>query len=155
MVDKKNIRGVLSLPDNFPDNCESLNEQVLIQLYKNCRTEVRCHFLSSILKDGQSLEGLFLPYSVNIFKDEVQLVMSLASQILGLDDDTHINEVILGFLLSISSINPKSHSSHFFNLDEYLAEVIHAQLVEFLKVRFFRYQSYLLNMFMCSNVLDL
>ena len=26
--------------------------------------------------------------------------MSLVSQILGLDDDTHINEVILGFLLS-------------------------------------------------------
>ena len=66
-------------------------------MYKNCRTEVRCQFLSNILKDGQSLEGLFLPYNVNIFKEEVQLVMSLVSQILGLDDNMHINEVILGF----------------------------------------------------------
>ena len=63
------------MPDNFPDSCESLNEQVLIEMYKNCRTEVRCQFLSSILKDGQSLEGLFLPYNVNIFKKEAQLVM--------------------------------------------------------------------------------
>ena len=124
-------------------------------MYKNCRTEVRCQFLSSILKDGQSLEGLFLPYNVNIFKKEVQLVMSLVSQILGLDDDTHINEIILDFLLSIGSINPESHSTNFFNLNEYLAEVSHTQLVEFPKVRFFRYQPYLLNMLLCSNVSDL
>ena len=108
-------------------------------MYKNCRIEVRCQFLSSILKDGQLLQDLFLPYNVNIFKEEVQLVMSLVSQILALEDDTHINEVILGFLLSVSSIDPKSHSTRCFNLDEYQAEVIHTQLVEFPKVRFFRY----------------
>ena len=92
---------MLSLLESFPVNPESFNEQVLIELYKNCKTEVRCQFLSSILKVGQSLEGLFLPYNVNIFKDEIQLVMSIVSQVLGLDDDTHVNEVILGFLLSI------------------------------------------------------
>ena len=81
--------------------------------------------------------------------------MSLVSQILGLDDDIHISEVLLGFLLSISSVEPESHLIHCFNLDEYLAEVIHVQLVEFPKVRVFRYQSYLLNMLMCSNVSEL
>ena len=83
------------------------------------------------------------------------MVMSLVSQILDLDNDIHIGEVILGFLLSISSIDPKSHLIHCFNLDEYLAEVIHVQLVEFPKVRFFRYQSYLLNMLLCCNVSEL
>ena len=48
--------------------------------------------------------------------------MSFVSQILGLDDDTYINEVILGFFLSIGSIDHESHSSHCFNLDEYLAQ---------------------------------
>ena len=139
-VDAKSVRAILSLPDNFPDNCESLNEPVLVEMYKNCKTEVRCQFLSSILKDGQSLEGLFLPYNVNIFKKYVQLVMSLVSQILGLDDDIHINEVVLGFLLSISLVDPESHFIHCFNLDEYLAKAIHVQLVEFLKVGFFKYQ---------------
>ena len=81
--------------------------------------------------------------------------MSLVSQVLGLDDDTHINEVILGFLLSIGSTDHESHLVRCFNLDEYLAEVRHTQLIEFPKVRFFRYQSYLLNMILCSNVSEL
>ena len=124
-------------------------------MYKSCKTEVRCQFLSNILKEGQSLEGIFLPYNVNIFKKEVQMVMSLVSQILGLDDDIHISKVILGFLLRIISIEPESHLIHCFNLDEYLAEFIHVQLVEFPKVRFFKYQSCLLNMLLCSNVSEL
>ena len=95
----KCVHGILSLPDSFPVNPESFNEEVLIELYKNCKTEVKCQFLSSILKVGQSLEGLFLPYNVNIFKDEVQLVMSIVNQFLGLDDDTYVNEVILVFFV--------------------------------------------------------
>jgi len=83
------------------------------------------------------------------------LVMSLVCQILGLDDDFHINKVVIGFLLRMSSIDPESHLVHYFSLDEYLAEVIHVQLVEFPKVRFFKYQSYLLNMLLCSNVSEL
>ena len=52
MVDAKTVRGILNLPDNFPDNSESLNDSVLVEMYKSCKTEVRCQFLSSILKDG-------------------------------------------------------------------------------------------------------
>ena len=138
-IDATAIRGILNLLDSFPDNCESVNEFVLVEMYKSCKTEIRWGFLSSILNEGQSLEGLFLPYNVNIFKKEVQLVMSLVCQILGLDDDIHISEVVLGFLLIMSSIDPESHLVHYFSLDEYLAEVIQLQLVEFPKVRFFKY----------------
>ena len=100
-IDVKSVHEMLSLPDNFPVNPESFNEQVLIELYKKCETEVRCQFLSSILKVGHSLEGLFFPYNVSIFKDEVKLVISMVSQVLGLDDDKHVSEVILVFLLII------------------------------------------------------
>ena len=55
--------------------------------------------------------------------------MSIVSHVLGLDDDTHVNEVVLGFLLSIASIDHETHSVRCFNLNEYLAEVIHTQLV--------------------------
>ena len=120
-VDVKVVRGILNLPDSFPDNCESLNEPFLVEMYKNCETKVRCQFSSSIIKQGQSLEGIFLPYNVNVFKKEVQMVMSLVIQILGLDDDIHISEAVLGFLLGMISINPMSHLSHCFSLDEYLA----------------------------------
>ena len=81
--------------------------------------------------------------------------MSLVCQILGLDDDFRIMEVVLGFLLRMSSIDPESHLVHYFSLDDYLAKFIHVQLVEFPKVRFFKYQSYLLNMLLCSNVSEL
>ena len=135
-IDAKSIRGTLNLPDNFPDNCKSVNESIQVEMYKSCKTVVRCEFLSSILKEGRSLEGLFLPYNINIFKKYVQLVMSLVCQILVIDDDIHITEVVLGFLLQMSSIDPESHLVHYFSLDEYLAEVIHVQLVEFPKFRF-------------------
>ena len=81
----------------------------------------------------------------------MQLVVSLVCQILGLDDGIHVNEVVLGFLLKMSSVSPEfeSHSFHYLSLDEYLAEFINIQLVEFPKVRFFKYQSYLLNMLLC------
>ena len=124
-IDEKVVRKVLSLPDNFPVNPESFNEQVLIELYKNCETEIRCQFLSSILKVVQLLEGLFFPYNVSIFIDEVQLVMSMVSQVLGLDNDRHASKVILGFLLSIGSTDPESNLVRCFNFDELLAETIH------------------------------
>ena len=79
----------------------------------------------------------------------------MVSHILGLDNDKHVNEVILGFLLSIGSTDHESNLVRCFNIDEFLAELIHIQLVEFPKVRFFRHQSYLLNMLLCSNVSEL
>ena len=98
-----------------------------------------------------------MPYHVHIFKEKVQLVVSLVCQVLRLDDDCHVSEVVLGFLLKMSSISLgfESYPVHVFSLDEYLAEAIHIQLVEFSKVRIFKFQSYLLNMLLCSNVTEL
>ena len=127
------------MPNSYPENREPVNESILTELYKSCDKEVCCNFLSSVLKKGQSLDGLFLPYPVHIIKDEVQLVVSLVCQILGLDDDCRVNEVILGFLLKISSLGSESQSVPMFSLDEYLAEAIHLQLSEFPKVRFFKF----------------
>ena len=74
---------------------------------------------------------------MHLFKSEVQLVVSLVCQILGLDDDCRVGEVILGFLLRISSLDFESQSIPVFSLDEYLAEAIHLQVSEFPKVWFF------------------
>ena len=65
------IRENLNLLENYPDNRESVNESILAEIYKNCETESRFQFLSSIMKEGKSLDGLFLPYPVHIFKNEV------------------------------------------------------------------------------------
>ena len=100
----------LNLPENYPDYRESVNESILAEFYKKCETETRCQFLSSVLREGQSLDGFFLPYPVHIFKNEVQLIVSLVCQILGLDDDCRVGEVVLGFLLRISSLGSESQS---------------------------------------------
>ena len=110
-IDASVVRENLSLPENYPVNRESVNEFVLAEFFKNCESESRCQFLSSILKEGQSLEGLFLPYPLHIFRTEVQLVMSLVCQVLGLDDDCHIGDVILGFLLRINSLSLSPNQS--------------------------------------------
>ena len=124
-IDATVIRENLSLPENYPVNRESVNESALAEFFKNCETESRCQFLSTILKEGQSLNGLFLPYPIHILKNEVQLVISLVCQVLGQDDDFQVGDVILGFLLRISSLSSDSESIPVFNLDEYLAESIH------------------------------
>ena len=107
-INVKTIHIILNLPDSFLDNCESVNESVLVEIYKSCKIEIRCEFLSSILNEGHSLEGLFMPYNIHIFKEEVRLVMSLVCQILGLDDGIHVNEVVLGFLLKMNSVSLES-----------------------------------------------
>ena len=80
-IDTKAIHEFLNFPDNYPNSGESVNESVLAEVYRSCKTEVRCEFLSGILNIGQSLEGLFFSYRIHIFKEEVQLVVSLVCQV--------------------------------------------------------------------------
>ena len=51
-IDAKAIRGFLNFPYNYPDSGESVNESVLAEVYRGCKTEIRCEFLSSILNEG-------------------------------------------------------------------------------------------------------
>jgi hypothetical protein len=66
----------------------------MIRVYRECELEVKNQFFCHIVKPDQSIASLSLPYNVNIFTEEVQLVCSLLSQILGLDNDQHVVEVI-------------------------------------------------------------
>lgn len=67
--------------------------------FKELSPEQKVEFLSKFLKVDQTIEGIFLPYSINIFNDSFQPLFSLMSQILGLDDDRQVSEVMLGFLV--------------------------------------------------------
>jgi hypothetical protein len=82
---------------------------------------------------------------------EVQWACSLLSQILGLDNDKFVVEVMLGFLLFFFL----SGQSVRVSFDEFIAENIHQQLVNFSSLRHFRYYSHLLRMFLGSNNTEL
>ena len=73
-------------------------------LFVDCIKNV---FLSNILKTGNLVENTVLPFNVSIFREDVQSVLSMLSQILGYDDDKSVTEVMLGFLLRTNLPNPK------------------------------------------------
>ena len=76
---------------------------------------------------------------------------------LGLDTNKYVTEpfMILLFTLSTCQVESEESSqsilSSCLKFDEFLAENIHSQLVDFDKIRSFRFQSYLLKMVLSFN----
>ena len=64
-----------------------IDEKELIRSFRELSPTQKTKFLSKILKAYKSIEGLVLPYSIDIFNESVQLLFSLLSQILGHDND--------------------------------------------------------------------
>ena len=73
------------------------------------------------------------PVDTNLFNKESKLVISLMSQFLGLDTDRYVTELlmILLFKVSTSQSEPQSSQLVFLKFDEFLAERIHSQMVNF------------------------
>ena len=75
-------------------------------------------------------------------------------QFLGLDTDRYVTESLMSLLFRVSTCpveSIESGQSCCIKFDEFLAKSIHSQLVNFHSTRFFRYQSYLLKMFLFFN----
>jgi hypothetical protein len=119
----------------------------MITIYRECLLKVKTLFLQTIVKHEHHSESLSLPTNVSIMIIEVQWACSLLSKILGLDNDNFVVEVMLGFLL----ICIFSSQSVCVSFDEFIAENIHQQLVNFSSLRHFRYYSHLLRMFLEYN----
>ena len=75
------------------------------------------------------------------------------SQFLGLDTNWYVPEFLMCLLFRISMIQSESESfpPPFLKFDEFLAESIHSQLVKFHSTRHFKFQSYLIRMFLFFN----
>ena len=123
--------------------------------YRECMFEIKNAFLKKILKFDHVVDSISFPVDVHFFQEEVQLVFSILSQILGYDDDKSMTKVIIGFMLRKHLPEPEINQVCVFGVDKFLNTTIHFQLAYFSKLRDFRYQSYLLNMFLCSNVSEL
>ena len=80
---------------------------------------------------------------------EVQWACSILSQILGLDNDKFVVEVMLGFLLTF--FQSESSQSVSISFEEFIADNMHKQLVNFNSLRHFRYHTHLLRMFLKTN----
>jgi hypothetical protein len=71
------------------------------------------------------------------------------SQVLGLDNEKHVFEVILGFLLTF--FNSKSGLSVHISFVQFITDNIHKQRVNFRSLRYFRYYTYVLKIFLETN----
>ena len=87
--------------------------------------------------------------NVSIMVIEVQWVCSLLSQILGLDNDKHVVKIILGFLLVF--FKSDSGQSSCISFDQFIADNIHKQLVNFRSLSHFKYYTYLLKILLETN----
>jgi hypothetical protein len=80
---------------------------------------------------------------------KVQWVLSLLSHVLGLGNEKYVVEVMLGFLLNF--FNSEASFLVRINFDQFLADNIDKQLVNFRSLRHFRYYTYLLRIFLETN----
>ena len=92
-----------------------------------------------------------------MFNEETQSCITLASQFLGLETNGYVTESLLSLLFVLSTcpveyeIPGQSFQSCFLKFDEFLGENIHSQLVNFHNTRVFRFQYFLLKMFLSHN----
>ena len=90
-------------------------------------------------------EILSLYYTINLelFNEEVQSCVTLASQFLGLDTNGYVTEPLLSLLFVPSTCHVEleligqSFQSRCLKFDEFLPENIHSQLVNFHNTRVF------------------
>jgi hypothetical protein len=87
--------------------------------------------------------------NLNIMVIEVQWVRYLFSQVLGLNNDKHVVEFMLNFLLTF--FKSESGMSVCIGFDQFIADNIHKQLVNFPSLRHFKYYTYLLKISLETN----
>lgn len=80
----------------------------------------------------------------------ISVIISIISQNLSLENDQFASKLIFGFLFAICVPDELAQAPKF-NFVEYLARAIHTQFLKFKSMRSFRYQAYLLKLFMFQN----
>ena len=75
----QSIREALCLFELTDEESIQFNEKDSIRCFRELSQEQKLEFLSKLLKNNQSIEGLFLPYSIDIFNDSVRPMFSLMS----------------------------------------------------------------------------
>ena len=125
------------MTEEFFQNFVPFSEVTMIDTFKAYDQEKKEQFLKVILNPDTDTQGLKYPCNISSFRREVQTVLSLLSQVLGLDHDREVSEVMLGFLVVYYEAD-KSKSSVTVTFDQFLSERINGQLANFQFLHKFR-----------------
>ena len=119
--------------------------------------EKREALFKSCFKPDAHRKNYPFPINVNEFNEETQCVITLISHILGMDTDKYVTETLMTLLFTLSTCLVDSEDSSqspqlsCLNFDDFLAENIHSQLVDFPKTTTCRFQYLQLKMFVSFN----
>ena len=148
-INSQSIRQELCLSKLNDEEFIQFDGRESIRSFRELSPEKKVEFLSKFLKSNQNIEGLSLPYSIDLFNYSIRPFFSLMSDILGLDDDRLVNEVMLGFLVKFSQSEERNKC---LNFDEFLVEKIHSQIMNFHIEECFKYQDLLLLWIIHTNL---
>ena len=93
---------MLNLPSLEGQNLIPFNIDNVITLVHQMSLESKSNQFSRFLILEKSTKAPF-PYSIMVFKEQIQPIVIILSQVLGLESDRVINKVIFWILLSMSS----------------------------------------------------
>ena len=151
------IQNTLLILVDFSQTSKEYKEDNLLQVFQESSVEQKETLLKTFSKpEIQFLNKHVLIY-YNLVNEETQSLITLASQFLGMDMNKFITKPLLSLILILSTgqvgSNPLSQSmqSSCLKFDDFLAENIHSQLINFHKTRYFRFQSFLLRIFLTFN----
>jgi hypothetical protein len=131
-----------------PDS-EPLNELVATKSFRELESKDRVSLLQSYLCTNLDVPGDNVVIQTNLFPETSQKIISMISMILGKVNDLTVDEFVLGIMVSIFPITTKPITK--FNYAQFIADQIHYQLSEFETLRSFRYQSYLVHLFLFTQ----
>jgi hypothetical protein len=143
----KSITEMLRWPLNL-DN-EPLNEVVMAKCFRELRPEERVTLLQTYLCKSIDTIADNVVLESSLFPEIPRKFISMISVILGKYNDLVVDEFVLGIMVAIFPIITKPMTKFIFS--QFLADQIHYQLSEFESLRIFRYQSYLVYLFLFSQ----
>ena len=108
--------------------------------------------MSKMFRPDISPSKFSFPYDISLFSETLQVVFSLLSQILGLEEDKFLTDIMVGIVCLVSQ-STKGFSLSF---DQYLVERISYQLEHFQSDgKTFNYQTLLMLMVITKNLNEL
>lgn len=130
-INAKRIRDTFLLLEADINDPDQFNEEECFRFYNQVSHGEKLGFLAEFLRSDQTTIDTHLPYNVKIFQEHVRSFFYLLIQILGHNDDTMVDEVMLGCIFKSSKLMSHKH----LKFDEFLAEKVHSQLEIFTRKR--------------------
>jgi hypothetical protein len=120
-------------------------------MFQRIKPHDRVSLLQSYLCKNLDVPADDVTLESTMFLEILRQIISMISVILGKDNDLVVDEFMLGNMMSIFPFTVKPLIK--FNYAQFLADQIHHQLSEFETLRSFRYQSYLVHLFLFSQAI--